>query len=200
MYRLLICASLLAVTCSHPAGKVPQDFTKIARTLVHKASWAAFGTISTEADLLGFPMVNVISIADSDTGDEFKQGEIFFMLMDLDYTGKDWEKNNKVTLLFSDDQNGDCTRNNKEPMGHACPRVHISGQVERLDTKSDSYSKALDIYISRHPLMEKVVGTGDSEIAKIHGFYLCKLNIQKITVQPSGKDVDIDSYYDLKLN
>lgn len=198
MYRLLICAFLLAVACSHPAGKVPQDFTKLARSLVHKASWAAFGTISTEEDLVGYPMVNVISIADNDINEDFKHGEIFFMLMDIDYSGKDWKENNKVTLLFSDDQNGDCTNNNREPMGHSCPRVHISGQVEKLDDKSDSFSKALDIFLNRHPQMKRVVG--NSEVSAVHGFYLCKLKIQKITVQPSNQNVDVNNYYGFKLN
>lgn len=188
---------LLAVARSHPAGNVPQDFTKLARSLVHKASWAAFGTISTEADLVGYPMVNVISIADNDINDDFKQGEIFFMLMDKDYSGKDWKENNKVTLLFSDDQNGDCTNSNKEPMGHSCPRVHISGQVERLDDKNESFSKALDIFLNRHPQMKRVVGSSDSAG---HGFYLCKLKIQKITVQPSNHNVDVDNFYRFKLN
>ncbi|KAL5283558.1 CREG1.2 family protein [Megaselia abdita] len=187
MHRLLVFAFLLAVAYSHPTTvdfNQSKNFTKIARTLVHKSSWAAFGTISSEADLTGYPMVNVISIADDE------QGKILFMLMDLDYTGKDWRKNNNVTLLFSDDQNRNC----KEPMNHECPRVHISGHVEKMaKDNNDTYKKALDIFLTRHPEMTIVVdsnGMGD------HGFYLCKLNINKIVVQPyRNGNVSVDSYY-----
>lgn len=199
MYTFFFIAVLIAFAGSQPVNQTQISPAKLARSLVHKASWAAFGTISSDESLVGYPMVNVISIADNDNIEEIKNGEIFFMLTKWDYSGKDTQTVNKVTLLFSDDQNGECTRNGKEPMGHTCPRVHISGEVEKVDTNSPYYTKALELYLSRHKKMENVVGVSD-----MHGFYLCKLNIKKISLfagyNPPIQNIDLNSYFSENLN
>lgn len=68
--------------------KPPTDHAKVARTLVHKSNWAATGTISTNTKVQGFPMVNIISIADSAKNSP-STGNIYFLLTMLDFTGQD---------------------------------------------------------------------------------------------------------------
>jgi hypothetical protein len=67
------------------------------------------GTISTLPTLNGFPMVNVISVADS-AKNEKSTGKIFFYLTMLDFTAQDLSKSNKLTALFSMDQTLYCQR------------------------------------------------------------------------------------------
>lgn len=111
-------------------GSAPSlDHAIIARTLVHQANWAAVGTISTNPLVLGYPMVNIISIDDADSYGS-STGKIHFMLTDLDFTGPDWRNYNKVTFLFTDEQNLHCKMHKMDPMEPTCARVIVSGQIQ----------------------------------------------------------------------
>lgn len=106
----------------------------IARKLVHKTDWASVGTISTNNETKGFPMVNIISINDNDVKNQ-STGHIQFLLTDLDFTGPDWQRNNKVTFLFTDEQTLSCSKHwpSIDPMEPTCPRVMISGEVKKVN-------------------------------------------------------------------
>jgi hypothetical protein len=65
-----------------------KEYAKMARYLVHKAEWAAMGTLSTYPLLKGFPMVNIIASADSARGEK-STGNLYFYLTTLDFTGQD---------------------------------------------------------------------------------------------------------------
>lgn len=104
------------------------EYAKIARYLVHKSNWTSMGTISTEPALLNYPMVNVISIADSALNAP-STGRIYFLLTDLDFTGQDLAVNNKLTALFTEDQDLACTTNHTDTMEPICARVIFVGQM-----------------------------------------------------------------------
>lgn len=149
------------------------NHAKIARDLVHRANWAAVGSLSTNERVKGYPMVNIISIDDSDANNR-STGRIRFLLTDLDFTGPDWQKDNKVTLLFSDEQTLRCKEGGKDPMEPTCARSMISGQVKKMDPSDKSYQPSLDAYVRRHPAAINWV--------KAHNFYLCELEISNIFV------------------
>ncbi|XP_017141335.1 protein CREG1 [Drosophila miranda] len=149
------------------------NHAKIARQLVHRANWAAVGSISTNKIVEDYPMVNIVSIDDSDANGN-STGKIRFLLTDLDFTGPDWEKNNKVTLMFTEEQTLNCKNHGKDPMEPTCARSMISGQVQRFDKSDRSYKPALDAYIKRHPSANNWI--------KAHNFYLCELIIRNIFV------------------
>lgn len=86
------------------------------------------GTISTLKSISGFPMVNIISVADS-AKDEPSTGHIYFYLTNLDYTGQDLMKNNKLTVMFTNDQDLECSKNGVDPMEPTCARIMISGSA-----------------------------------------------------------------------
>lgn len=109
----------------------PTNHAKVARRLVHQSDWSSVGSISTDANTNGYPMVNVISVADS-SKDGPSTGIIYFLLTDLDFTGQDWKKSNKITFFFSDDMLGNCSKNGVDPMEPTCARAIISGQVEEV--------------------------------------------------------------------
>lgn len=104
------------------------------------------GTISTEKSLVGYPMVNVIAIADSPKGEK-STGDIFYLLTDLDFTGQDLGVQNKLTAFFSMEQYKQCS----DPMEPTCARVMISGQMIKLTEGTEEYAFGNRSMLSRHP-------------------------------------------------
>lgn len=165
------------------------DYAKIARYLVHKSNWTSMGTISTESTLLNFPMVNVISMADSALHAP-STGRIYFMLTDLDFTGRDLAVNNKLTALFTEDQDLSCTTNHTDTMEPICARAIFVGRMIKLQSPLDEYKFADAAYTDRHP--------ASINWRKTHLFYMCKFDIEYIAVLDfygGPHYVNIDDYY-----
>lgn len=87
------------------------------------------GTLSKKFP--GYPMVNVISIADSPK-DQKSTGNIYFYLTNLDFTGQDLQENNKLTVLLSQDQDLSCSSTKTDPMEPTCARVIIKGKLQKV--------------------------------------------------------------------
>lgn len=94
-------------------------------------AWASMATISTAKNITGFPMANIKSIADS-AKDEPSTGHIYFYLMSLDFTGQDLLKDNKLTVLLSNDQDLACTNKGIDPMEPTCARIIITGSATKV--------------------------------------------------------------------
>lgn len=147
----------------------------------------------SESQIAGFPMVNVIAIADS-AKNEKSTGVIYFYLTMLDFTAQDLSKNNKLTALFSMDQRMTCSNQNVDPMEPTCARSMISGEALRVDKNSVEFSFATKAMISRHPASENWLNT--------HDFFLCKLNISSICILDwygGPHYVSTDDYYKVEL-
>lgn len=171
----------------------PTDHAKVAREIVHKSEWAAFGTISTLQSIKGYPMVNVISIADSKKGAN-STGHIYFYLTNLDFTAQDLMRSNRLTLLFSNDEDMACSRNSIDPMEPTCPRVMFAGLAEKLVNGTSEYTFANDAFMSHHPAAAKWIVT--------HDFFLCKLVISEIIVLDwygGPHNVSKEDYYNVIL-
>ncbi|XP_034116429.1 protein CREG1 [Drosophila sulfurigaster albostrigata] len=169
------------------------NHTKIVRELVHRANWASVGTISTNGYVKDYPMVNIISIDDNNE-QKVSTGVIRFLLTDLDFTGNDWQSNNKVTFMFTDEQTLNCKSYNKDPMEPTCARAMLSGQVTKMDKDSPKYNSSLRVFIDRHPAAEKWITR--------HQFYLCELDIQNIFVLDfygGPHQVNVSDYYAINI-
>ncbi|KAH8388268.1 hypothetical protein KR093_002316, partial [Drosophila rubida] len=165
----------------------------IARQLVHRANWASVGTLSTNEDVKDYPMVNIISIDDNNEH-KVSTGVIRFLLTDLDFTGKDWQHNNKVTFTFTDEQTLNCKNSNKDPMEPTCARTMISGQVNKMDPNSPNYNSSLSAFIARHPAAKKWISE--------HDFYLGELDIRNIYVLDfygGPHHVNVSDYYAIHI-
>ncbi|KAH8408037.1 hypothetical protein KR222_011739 [Zaprionus bogoriensis] len=172
---------------------VELNHAKISRELVHRANWASVGTISSNHLIKDYPMVNIIAIDDNNKTNS-STGRIRFLLTDLDFTGQDWQANNKVTFMFSDEQTLNCKNEKKDPMEPTCARVIISGQIERLSKNAPDYKTALNVFIYRHPAAENWI--------KEHNFYLCELDIQNIFVLDfygGPHQVEASDYYAIQI-
>lgn len=167
------------------------EYAKVARYIVHKSDWTSMGTLSTLKRIEGFPMVNIISVADSPRGGR-STGHIYFLLTDLDFTGQDLHSSNRLTALFSDDQDLACTKKKVDPMEPTCGRIMISGIRTVIDPNDrETYRLANESFVSRHPASTNWVHT--------HDFYLCELKIQQIAVlnyYGGPHYVNPEDYYD----
>lgn len=165
------------------------EYAKMARYVVHKSNWTSMGTISSLSAIQGFPMVNVISIADSALNAP-STGHIYFLLTDLDFTGKDLAINNKLTALFTEDQDLSCTTNHTDTMEPTCARVIFSGRLEKLTPNTTEHNQADAWYTDRHP--------ASIHWRETHAFYFCKLKIEHIAVLDfygGAHYISIDDYY-----
>lgn len=171
-----------------------REYAKMARYIVKKSNWTAMGTISSLSSIHGFPMVNVISMADSALSAP-STGRIYFLLTDLDFTGPDLKANNKLSALFTEDQDLACTSKNIDTMEPTCARIIFIGKLERLTPGTEEFQQADESYTDRHP--------ASVEWRKAHSFYFCKLNIEKIVVLDyyGGPNyVSIDDYYNANFD
>lgn len=165
------------------------EYAKVARYLVHKSNWTSMGTISSLSTIQGFPMVNVISVADSALNAP-STGHIYFLLTDLDFTGQDLAHDNKLTALFTEDQDLSCTANHTDTMEPICARVIFVGKVNRLTPNTVEYKQANESFTDRHP--------ASINWRQSHAFYLCEFDIQHIAVLDfygGPHYVSIDDYY-----
>lgn len=105
------------------------EYAQMARYLVHRSDWTSMGTNSLQFP--GFPMVNIISIADSPKHEK-STGNIYFYLTDLDYTGKDLKKDNKLTIMLSQDQDLSCTKASMDSMEPTCARIMVTGSIKKV--------------------------------------------------------------------
>ncbi|XP_013117035.1 protein CREG1-like [Stomoxys calcitrans] len=169
------------------------DHAMVARRLVHQTNWAAISTISTHRKLKDYPMVQILSINDYDAKKQ-STGRIQFLLTNLDFTGKDVKQNNKVSLLFNDEQLLHCSEQNLDPMEPTCARTIISGEVKRMDENQKDYQEALASFVARHPASQKWLDK--------HNFYLCELEITNIFVLDfygGAHNIKPDDYYKVEL-
>lgn len=148
---------------------------KKARHLVHKSNWTSMGTISTADNIIGYPMVNLVSIADSPLH-AASTGHIYYLLTDLDFTGKDLKANQKLTALFSNDQDLSCTIHSVDPMEPTCTRVIITGYniILNKTLHPEEYEKANVAITSRHP--------ASISWRKKHNFYLSTVSIEQVVL------------------
>lgn len=170
------------------------DYAKMARWLVHSMEWTAMGTISTLPAIEGFPMVNVIAMADSEKGAQ-STGNIYFYLTMLDFTAQDLSKKNQLTTLFSMDQNMMCTKQKMDPMEPTCARAMFSGEALRVAKDSKEFDFATKAMISHHPASVNWLDT--------HNFFLCKLNISSICVLDwygGPHYITVEDYFKVKLD
>jgi len=151
----------------------PTNHALVARDLLKKSTWASVGTISTAEVIKGFPMVNMISIADG-IKDGKSTGVIYFLLTDLDFTGKDLLVQNKITFMISNDQDLSCTKNDIDPMEPTCARIHLTGSVIKMDKNFPDYNIGMDSMLKLHPASSKWL--------QAHHFNLCKLQIDNIYI------------------
>lgn len=76
-------------------------------------------------------MVSIMSVADSVRGAN-STGDIYLYLLHIDYITHDLKADNKLTALFSNNQDLSCTKRGLDPMEPTCSRVMITGYIAQV--------------------------------------------------------------------
>lgn len=178
------------VNAESTAARPPfRNYAAMTRYLVHKSNWTSLATLSIADDIKGYPVASVVSVADSEWGNK-STGGIYFYMSNLSFSWKNIQANNKITALFSEDQDLSCSSIGRDPMEPTCARAIISGKMTILNKNNTEYDVAENGFVQRHPASKKW--------REIHGFYFCKLAIEKITVLTAhggARSVKVDEYY-----
>lgn len=95
-------------------------------------------------------MVNIVSMSDS-ARDEKSTGLIYFYMTDLDFTGHDLSKDNKLTIMLSQEQDQSCSKQNMDPMEPTCARVIIQGTRIKMTNGTREFAFGRQAMVSRHP-------------------------------------------------
>lgn len=90
------------------------------------------GTISTLKNITGYPLVNLKSVADSVKG-EPSTGNIYFYMATEDFSARDLMKDNRLTVMFSNEQDHACTNKGVDPMDPTCARVIMAGSAVKVN-------------------------------------------------------------------
>lgn len=150
-------------------------------------------TISTNPRLTGYPMLDVVSFADS-VRDENSTGEIYMILTDMHYAEQDLLQNNKLTLLFSKAQYKNCT----DPMEPTCARLMMTGSLKKIDEGTEDYEFGLKAMFDRHPTAKN-----SWVLYPYHGWYLAKVQVEYLMLQDfygRPNNVPVAEYWAADLN
>lgn len=130
------------------------------------------GTISTVPEILNYPMVSIVSYADSARGEK-STGEFYMLLTANGGCGPDLEVNKRVTVLVAMAQ---YKKNCKDPMDPLCARVMISGTIKKIEEGTEEHDFGMKAMISRH-------SDSVNWDVKTHTFYLHKIEIQHMMIK-----------------
>lgn len=76
-------------------------------------------------------MVNVVSVADSKIGSK-STGDVYFYVLKVDPMFADLKYANKITALFSNEQDLACSKRGLDAMEPTCSRVMMTGYVAQV--------------------------------------------------------------------
>lgn len=133
--------------------------------------WTSASTNSVQFP--GIPFVNVISVSDSAIGGR-STGLIYFYITDLDFTAKDLNADDRISLLFTEEQGLSCSARGEDAMEPTCARIIITGKRRILEENTREWLFARIAMTSRHPSV--------LNWEKEHKFYLCKVEIDQVIV------------------
>ncbi|GJQ76077.1 CREG [Trypoxylus dichotomus] len=140
--------------------------------LVKTKDWVSVATISTLSTTPGYPFVTLKSLSDGPENNG--TGVPYLYMTDLDLSGKDLLKNNKVTIMSSLAETDYCRSKTWDPQDPRCGKVIISGKYVKIPKSSPEYDFGKNALFEKHPSMRY----WPSE----HGFYVAKIDIEQVVV------------------
>ncbi|XP_011639520.1 protein CREG1 [Pogonomyrmex barbatus] len=164
-----------------------------ARYVVNRADWAAVATISMRKDVQGFPVANLISIADGPVGNG--TGIPYMYLTPLDYTAQDLAKDHRATLLVTLAQGNYCKDKAYDPMDPRCVRVMLTGKIVAVKNETEEYDIAKTLFFDRHPKLQNMPAS--------HNFFFAELKISAIAMLDTfggPKYISVEDYFNPLVN
>lgn len=141
----------------------------------------------------GHPFSNVISFSDGDSV-ESSTGTPYFYVTDLDMSQKDINAKNQMCLSMTLAEGDYCSKHGCDPESPKCPRLILSGKMEKIPDSSPEHDKAKKFLFARHPNMKYW--------PPWHGFHFTKMILENIIIlaQYGGAvTVSAKDYYDANI-
>ena len=100
----------------------------------------------------GYPFSNVISFSDG-TSAESSTGTPYFYDTDMDLSQIDINANNQISLSMTLAEGDYCSKSAYDPQDPPCPRIILTGSIEKIPNFSLERVKAEWFLFTRHPGM-----------------------------------------------
>lgn len=156
----------------HPRPSKDQP-ASLARWLLHESDYGVLSTVCVDplgwnagCAFPGGPITDVASVADGN-GSEHSEGVPRFLFPLMDHTGRNLQKDNRVSITFSEMALGTCPKTGPGSTAEDpyCARLSIGGTLSRIENKSDpQYVTSMEYLLATHPFMKEWIKKGD------HGF------------------------------
>ncbi|KAA0196798.1 hypothetical protein HAZT_HAZT005327 [Hyalella azteca] len=147
----------------------------IQRYIIHISDWATLATISTHANITGYPFANVFSISDGITSNS--TGNPYFYLTDLELSVHDLKADPRASLTASLAQSSYCRQRRLDPQ-------------DPIKNGTAEAAAAQQALFSRHPEMQ--------DWPQDHGWFVARLAIRHIYLLDyfgGAKVIDPQDYY-----
>ena len=141
----------------------------------------------------GYPFSNVISFSDG-TSAESSTGTPYFYDTDMDLSQIDINANNQISLSMTLAEGDYCSKSAYDPQDPPCPRIILTGSIEKIPNFSLERVKAEWFLFTRHP--------GMITWPIWHFFYFAKMKLENIILlaQFGGSTtVSVESYYNATI-
>ncbi|XP_060524057.1 protein CREG1 isoform X2 [Cylas formicarius] len=151
----------------------PHEKTALmARYIMHYSEWVSLATTSTQSKITGFPFVTLKSLSDGPLNNA--TGVPYLYMTEMDVSGKDVEKDNRVTIMANLAELDYCSAKDLDPQDPRCAKVIVTGKLLKLKKNSPEYAFGLDALYARHPSMKNWPTD--------HQFYVAKVDMDQICV------------------
>ena len=155
--------------------------------------WGSIATINSREPMKGYPFSNVISFSDG-TSAESSTGTPYFYDTDMDLSQIDINANNQISLSMTLAEGDYCSKSAYDPQDPPCPRIILTGSIEKIPNFSLERVKAEWFLYTRHP--------GMITWPIWHFFYFAKMKLENIILlaQFGGSTtVSVESYYNATI-
>ena len=155
--------------------------------------WGSIATITSREPMKGYPFSNVISFSDG-TSAESSTGTPYFYDTDMDLSQIDINANNQISLSMTLAEGDYCSKSAYDPQDPPCPRIILTGSIEKIPNFSLERVKAEWFLFTRHP--------GMITWPIWHFFYFAKMKLGNIILlaQFGGSTtVSVESYYNATI-
>ncbi|XP_018019517.1 protein CREG1 [Hyalella azteca] len=177
-----------ALAHHYPPPPPHTEYAAVARYIIHISDWATLATISTHANITGYPFANVFSISDGITSNS--TGNPYFYLTDLELSVHDLKADPRASLTASLAQSSYCRQRRLDPQDPVCAHVILTGEIVKIKNGTAEAAAAQQALFSRHPEMQ--------DWPQDHGWFVARLAIRHIYLLDyfgGAKVIDPQDYY-----
>ncbi|XP_031624507.1 uncharacterized protein LOC116341532 isoform X1 [Contarinia nasturtii] len=148
-------------------------YAKLAREIVHKSNTSMLGTIAVQKPLKGYPMIDLIQVADS-KWNETSTGFVNFYLQKSDPIYENIKKKKEVSASFSNETTQ--FNNETSQMETVGYRVLVTGYVVQIPADTMMFNDTNDAILDRHPDAAPVLSRLNTILVRLEIDQVCVID------------------------